>query len=92
MFLSILQQLTKMFPLRKSKDLHFYDFQGEWKCQGPPETIILQSEATELLESKQTQNKKSVVRSWNIGQLGKGVCRKSSSCSHKILKILNDES
>ena len=31
---------------KSSKRLHAYDFQGEWKCQGPPKTSMLDSRAT----------------------------------------------
>ena len=34
----------------KSKRRHLYDFQGSWKCRGPPKTIFLDSGSTELLK------------------------------------------
>ena len=35
---------------KKQKSLHFYDYQGKWKCQGPPKTVILDSGATNLFK------------------------------------------
>ena len=36
------------FPRQKS--LHFYDFEAEWKCQGPVTPIVLDSGATKLIK------------------------------------------
>ena len=48
------------FPLsNKFQTLHFIGFQGYWKCQGPPETIIIEPGASILLLKFKQENTKS---------------------------------
>ena len=67
----------------KSNSRHFQDFQGDWKYEGPPKTIIIDSGGTKLLKLNQAKYKLGFrhnicweVRALEIGKLGKDACRK----------------
>ena len=90
-----------MFTYRKSTDanIHLYDFQGQWKCQGLLKTIILESRATELSNidrenTNPTLTKKHVLKSTlrNPEKFKKAVSKENQDWCHQFFKILNTKS
>ena len=82
---------TELCAVMKPKNLNFYDFRGWWKCQGPPNTTMLDSGAIELLKLNQEKYKIILIRyvkSQNL-ENKKNVLENPRYWSHRFLKSMN---